>query len=546
MGEGGLRGNGYIRNLDNELVYPMNIQGEVHRDSRIISAAMWHTREILGLGITDPLFHYSRYELGNTFITYFTDVLLTDDNDGDITNGTPHSRVLYEQFGRHGIGPGAKPKIEYSQIAMFDDNQRGAEGNDDKFWEAGETIRIEIELHRTGFLYPPPAEDTRVIIHSEDDNIQLIRSEAHFGDIRVDDRNPNQQPLVFRIADDAPLCFTEIILEMISDDDNVIRIDTMEIPLGRPELLLVKDGNEGKDQTHWYTEALNESGVIYSSFSSAEPLMPLSDRLVGVKSVIWFSGDAQENLLTEEDRQILTEFLDDGGNVLLTGQSLGESPGSEDFFNDYFGARHISDSLHQVWIEGVVDDPVGQGLELLLAGSHGAWNQIRPSAIASVNEGIEIFHWTRVDNMPAAGVRREDPETGSRTVYLSFGVEGVGEHGNTGRRAEVLRYVLNWFGFETSVDEKSEIPMPVDFNIGTPYPNPFNHAIKIPIELNSPNEMVFSVFDLTGRKMWSETKSLSAGQSLYTISGKNWGSGVFILNIKSNEESQNKKIVLMK
>jgi len=45
MGEGGLRGGGYIRNLDNNLVYPYDIQGEVHRDSRIISAAMWHTRD---------------------------------------------------------------------------------------------------------------------------------------------------------------------------------------------------------------------------------------------------------------------------------------------------------------------------------------------------------------------------------------------------------------------------------------------------------------------------------------------------------------------
>ncbi|NQU06091.1 MAG: T9SS type A sorting domain-containing protein, partial [Calditrichaeota bacterium] len=546
MGEGGLRGNGYIRHLDNNLVYPIHLQGEVHRDSRIISAAMWHSREILGLDITDPLFHYSRYELGNTFFTYFTDVLLTDDNDGDITNGTPHYRTLYEQFGRHGIGPGIQPKILFSQIELFDDNQDGANGDDDSFWEAGETIRIEMELYRKGSLYPPPAEDVRVIIHSEDDNLNLIQNEVHFGDMRVDDHNRNEQPLMFRIADDTPLCFTEVIFEIFADDDNIIRRDTLNIPLGHPDLLLVKDGEEGKDQTRYYTDALAESGVVYSSFSTAESIMSLERRIAGINNVIWFSGDAQENILTTENRQVLSEFLAEGGNLLLTGQSLGESPGSEDFFNNYFGARHISDSLHQVWIEGVTDDPVGQGLGLLLAGARGARNQIRPAAIVAVGEGVEIYHWTRVDNTPAAGVRREDTETGSRTVYLSFGVEGVGGHGNTGKRAEVIRHVLNWFGVETSVEENLEAVLPAGFYIGTPYPNPFNHAINIPIRLNLTGEVKLSVFDLTGRRLWTGIKTLNVGQSVWTISGENWGSGVFIIKVESPDGSRNVKIVMMK
>ncbi|HHE47328.1 MAG TPA: hypothetical protein ENL08_06490, partial [Bacteroidetes bacterium] len=422
MGEGGLRGGGYIRNLDNELVYPDDIQGEVHRDSRIISAAMWHSRQALGRQITDPLFHYARYELGNNFMLYFADVLLTDDNDGDISNGTPHYRELYEHFGRHGIGPGIHPDIIVERFEMYDDETDGANGNDNRLWEPGETIRIEVGLFRDGNLYPPAAENVRMVISSDREDVIPERDEIGFGDMYVGDRAAGDQPLLFRIAEDAPLCFANLYFTTW-DDDGIVRRDTTRLALGSPDLLLVRDGSEGPDRSPWLKSALDDLGQVYSSLSTAAPIVPLSQRLQGVKTAVWFSGDARDGILNEADRADLVEFLGDGGNLLMTGQSLGSSPGAEPFFNEYLGARHEIDSLHQVWIEGVADDPVARGLPLLLLGARGAQNQCRPAAIAAIEPAVEIYHWTRSRGEPAAGVRREDPQTGSRTVYLSFGIE---------------------------------------------------------------------------------------------------------------------------
>ncbi|MCF7811747.1 T9SS type A sorting domain-containing protein, partial [bacterium] len=90
------------------------------------------------------------------------------------------------------------------------------------------------------------------------------------------------------------------------------------------------------------------------------------------------------------------------------------------------------------------------------------------------------------------------------------------------------------------------IPMPEGFSLGTPYPNPFNHAINVPVELSSSGDVRITVFDLAGRKMWSEAKLLNAGQSLWSISGESWGSGVFIIKAESTGISSIQKIVLMK
>ena len=545
MGEGGLRGGGYIRNLDNNLVYPRDLRGEVHLDSRIISAAMWHTREVLGREITDPLFHFARYELGNDFISYFTDVLLTDDNDGDITNGTPHDHVLYEQFCRHGIGPGIDPKISIVSLQMIDDRNRGADGNDNRVWEQGETIRIEIELYRDGILYPPAAEDVRVGLSCEHEDVVPVRGEIHFGNMSVGDRLESFEPLLFRIDDDAPLSFADIVLTIVSDEDHLIDRDTVRIPLCRPELLLVKDGDEGKDRSPYITSSLDSLGLTYVSFSTAEPIVPLNNRLQDIRTVIWFSGDAQHTILSEDDRSDLAVFLEGGGNLLLTGQSLGAVPGAEQFFNEYLGARNVIDSLRRWWLDGVEDDPVSQGLQLLLLGDGGARNQYRPGTIEAIAPAVEIYHWTREEGEPAGGVRREDPETGARTVYFSFGLEGVGGHGYTSTRTTVARYALNWLGIETDVGGES-VGVPGEFLLGSPYPNPFNHILMVPFRLGKPGEVSLSVYDLTGRKIWTGTEMFGTGSRIWTISGGSWGSGIYIIRGLSWEGTGAVRVVLLK
>lgn len=105
IGEGGgLISQPYLRNLENDLSMPENSLQEVHSDGRIAGAALWAMRELLGKTVADNLFHLARFTLANTFLDYYEALLVTDDTDSDLSNGTPHMLSIATAFGPHGIG----------------------------------------------------------------------------------------------------------------------------------------------------------------------------------------------------------------------------------------------------------------------------------------------------------------------------------------------------------------------------------------------------------------------------------------------------------
>jgi hypothetical protein len=124
IGEG-ISGPGtYFRTMDNDLRYPEDLTGEVHDDGRILGAALWDLRQALSpdAHLADSLWHFARYGKADNFFDYYYDVLETDDDDGDLSNGTPHFREIMTAFGDHGIGPGLYLDIAHSAIGDSEDS----------------------------------------------------------------------------------------------------------------------------------------------------------------------------------------------------------------------------------------------------------------------------------------------------------------------------------------------------------------------------------------------------------------------------------------
>jgi len=104
-----------IRRYDTESkVYPIDLIGEVHADGEIIMGAWWDTHLLLGSDwtVTMPIFlgAYAGLQAeaadgneGEAYTDILLDALLADDNDGDITNGTPHGNEIVQGFYLHGI-----------------------------------------------------------------------------------------------------------------------------------------------------------------------------------------------------------------------------------------------------------------------------------------------------------------------------------------------------------------------------------------------------------------------------------------------------------
>ncbi len=111
----------FLRTCDNDLRYPEDRTGESHDDGMILSGAIWDVRKSLGMETTSRLAHFAKYgvandqNLGIAMTEFFLDFLLADDDDADLSNGTPHSSVIIPAFARHGI-PACGMKITHPEI----------------------------------------------------------------------------------------------------------------------------------------------------------------------------------------------------------------------------------------------------------------------------------------------------------------------------------------------------------------------------------------------------------------------------------------------
>lgn len=128
-----------IRVYDEEpKVYPEDLVGEVHADGEIICGAWYDTHLLMGgdWGQTMSLYidafpglqaTAQNGDEGQAYTDVLIDVLQADDDDGDLTNGTPNGAAIIEGFALHGIMIFSYANIVHSP---------------QQFVEASETIEI--------------------------------------------------------------------------------------------------------------------------------------------------------------------------------------------------------------------------------------------------------------------------------------------------------------------------------------------------------------------------------------------------------------------
>jgi hypothetical protein len=119
--------NTFIRRYDQApKVYPVDLVGQVHADGEIIAGAWYSTFQNLNdMALTLDLFAQAYPGLqamvangqeGAAYRDVLIDVLQADDDDGDITNGTPNGLAIVEGFARHGITLLSNVSLQHTAI----------------------------------------------------------------------------------------------------------------------------------------------------------------------------------------------------------------------------------------------------------------------------------------------------------------------------------------------------------------------------------------------------------------------------------------------
>ena len=102
-----------VRRYDQDRkVYPQDLVGEVHADGEIIAGAFWDL--YLNLGSMSQMLNLFKYtydsgvdgpdgDEGAIYTDILLEVLYADDNDADLSNGTPNDIAIISAFNLHGI-----------------------------------------------------------------------------------------------------------------------------------------------------------------------------------------------------------------------------------------------------------------------------------------------------------------------------------------------------------------------------------------------------------------------------------------------------------
>jgi len=303
------------------------------------------------------------------------------------------------------------------------------------------------------------------------------------------------------VAADAPAGDYEGMIWLHSDDYE------LHVPVWLrvwPELsdkVLVLDGDASPyggraNYSEYYTSTLESLEVSYDYLDLFSYSVPAQTILQQYKAIIFFTGDSSLDILGESDQDILVGYLQGGGRLLATGQDLAWglsiAPEDEAVTNlpSFLGAEWAQDDVFSGTLETDPRRLQGLGfaqslrLDISVDGdtvTDGAANQYSVDKIKLpvLHEGQPvpsitskpIFQATSGDHGADGLVGMtlcsdptlEDPQTYAdfRTVYLSFGFEGINDPVTTthqfGSRDVVMENLLGYLFTEPTVALSYEV-----------------------------------------------------------------------------------------
>lgn len=314
-------------------------------------------------------------------------------------------------------------------------------GNGDGVIDSAETVVLRLTV--TSLM----AAASGVSVVAQADNADILFSDrtSSLGTIAsLDSVSNSADPIVFSLAPTLPLPRTVYFsLEVATADSLSVIQATVKGTLGRPRVLIVDDDSE-KSYESYYTGALDSLREPYG-FRTAS-LVSTAD-FASYPTAFWFTGDQRLPALAHQSVLKLQTFLDNGGQLFLSGQSLAEGlaagPDST-FLTNYLHTRYagnnpITSSLYTV---GKPGDPITDSKKVWIMGADGAVNLTSPDYFSPLPQGPAIL--TYMSTGRAAGVRYG---ANYRVVFLGFGFEGI-TNTRTAQgyetREQFLSDVLNW------------------------------------------------------------------------------------------------------
>lgn len=426
-----------------------------------------------------------------------------------------------------------------------------SEGNNNHRPENGETVNLTVNLLNHGL----DATGVSATLSVNNPDIQITQNFADFGDVANDSTATNQSnPFSFIVNSTAPAHRDTFFLDIIADNDYAYQQQFVMI-IGTSTIMLVDDDWGDSYEIH-YQKTLDEKNIIPLEWNTLE-LSNIADEISKYETVIWFTGDARDNTLTEDEQAAIAAYLDAGGRLLISGLNIGydlvENGSDSDsaFYANYLHADYVADSIKATWAMGVGGDIITGGMRCFFDGDFGgSENRTFPDVINPISPAESIFKYT--PGSQCGGLRYEDESTGSKMVYLPFGFEEI-----SGPREDsafnLMEKILEWFAMPVSVNpDFTNAGLQKEYKLSQNYPNPFNPATKIAYELPVASQVTLKVYNLLGqeiRTLVNEIQAAGAFEVFWNgkdLNGAQVPGGIYLYKIQTEQFTFIRKMILLK
>ena len=356
-------------------------------------------------------------------------------------------------------------------------------GNGDASFDPGETIDIDISLYNYSIM---GSENVNIYLTSSDSRLNIIDNAEINLVVAPEDTIIFDQAFSVTIADSAAVGIA-VLNVIIEQDDVDLNSFEISINIGKTPILLVDDDNGGVAEK-FYSTILDSMYVPYSIWDRMNG--PLTYAMVQNSPIIIWLTEWAFPSLDFDDRTVLIEYLDNGGNLYLSGQDLGwdlnENPGDSSqttFFLNYLHADWGGDDANVSSVVGMPGNPISDGLNFdIYQPGYPSANQY-PDYFTPHDNATLIFSYSNGLHMGLSY------KGNYRLVYTGTGLETFGSNSSSTAPADVnehqtvfLERTLNYLNFinhtplTDSEDSTASVYFFVSiFNGGTDFNGPYLH-----------------------------------------------------------------------
>jgi len=281
-------------------------------------------------------------------------------------------------------------------------------------------------------------------------------------------------------------------------------VRTAVITTKAPAPILLVDDDRWYEQKEKYFTATTGAALPYDFWQIALPtgggpdLSPSLERLRWYPIVVWWTGYDWYDPVTDGEEATLAAYLGSGGRLFLSSQDYAYYHQDSPFGRDYLGMLDYTEGVTLDLIQGVPEDPVGEGL--------GPWEMAFPFPYGPVG-GPDV-----VEPAPGVGVVFRSQERrgvalarrgrGHATVFFPFPFEALPQEVRPAVMERVVGW-LSWLGGSTFAADRGAVTAGGALTYTTALHNDGPVTITASLSNTLPPSLTLDAASLTGPAVYT-------------------------------------------